>query len=317
MKREDLIRKKNVVLIVDGKKEIAGTSTGRNAIRIGVTKKVPLSHLKRKDQIPRKVDGQETDVFETGEIRALRTTKHRPAPGGVSIGHPLITAGTLGMVIRDKHEYPYILSNNHVLANCNDAQVGDQSWQPGKHDGGGPGDTVGHLFKFAPIHFEDDGSACPIAAIIVFILDLLFKFFGRRTRFVPKAYQTNTVDCAISKPIELDDISDEILGIGNPQGFAEVAEGDKVKKSGRTTEVTTGVVQNVNGIVRVDYGGGRMAVFTNQLLITGEGMSAPGDSGSIILNEDNKVVGLLYAGSDTLTIANKISDVISALGIEV
>ena len=119
---KELIRKANVVYVCSGTKVIDGVDTGRDAIVVGVTKKVSLSILKKGDRIPTKVHGKETDVVITSEIKALRTSKHRPAPGGVSIGHPNITAGTLGMVI-PTDSGRYILSNNHVLANSNDASI--------------------------------------------------------------------------------------------------------------------------------------------------------------------------------------------------
>jgi hypothetical protein len=47
-----------------------------------------------------------------------------------------------------------------------------------------------------------------------------------------------------------------------------------------------------------------------------ESMSAPGDSGSIVLDEENYVIGLLYAGSDSATLINPINPVLKALNVE-
>jgi V8-like Glu-specific endopeptidase len=44
-------------------------------------------------------------------------------------------------------------------------------------------------------------------------------------------------------------------------------------------------------------------------------MSQGGDSGSAVLDEKNQLVGLLFAGSDTTTIINRIENVFSALGV--
>ena len=312
MKKEELIKKRNVVLIRSGKKEIAGSVTDRDAIRVGVTKKVPMGLLKPEDRIPKKVDGMETDVFETEMPVAFRTSKHRPAPGGVSIGHPEVTAGTLGMVV-NKNGSPYILSNKHVLA-PDGASMGDQSWQPGKADGGKPSDSVGHLSEWVPTHFEDDESICPIAHIIVTILNFFARLLHRQTRLYPKSLEMNKVDCAITRPLFDGNVSDEILEIGKPVGFAEANVNDAVKKSGRTSAVTKGVVENTDGIARVSYGGGRTAVFMDQLITSP--IASPGDSGSVVLNEKKEVVGLLFAGSDSLTLVNKIQNVIEALGLE-
>jgi hypothetical protein len=49
----------------------------------------------------------------------------RPAPGGVSVGHFAITAGTLGCLALGlnppRNNRLMVLSNNHVLANSNNA----------------------------------------------------------------------------------------------------------------------------------------------------------------------------------------------------
>lgn len=102
-----LLEKQNVVLVSKGKKITKGVDTGRDAIVIGVTKKVPVQTLSRKNVVPKKIKGIETDIIEVGEIKALdaqdapdHKIKYRPAPGGVSVGHKDITCGTLGMVVK-------------------------------------------------------------------------------------------------------------------------------------------------------------------------------------------------------------------------
>ncbi len=91
-----------------------------------MTEKGEASELTERDLVLETIGGIPTDVVQTGRIRALQlpTERHRPAPGGVSIGHHEITAGTFGCLVR-KNGHTLILSNNHVLANSNDAQIGD------------------------------------------------------------------------------------------------------------------------------------------------------------------------------------------------
>jgi hypothetical protein len=315
--KRELLKKKNVILIYTGKKVVGGVETERISIRVGVSKKVPLVQLAKKDIVPKTIKGMETDVFETEMPKALavavdRKSRIRPAPGGCSIGHFQITAGTLGMIVK-KAGISHILSNNHVLANSNDALLEDQSWQPGKYDGGTEADTIGHLAAFVPINFIDE-STCPIATTIIRVFNALAKLFKRKTR-LPNAISSpiNKVDCAISRPLFDEDISQEILELGVPVGFGEVKVGDKVKKSGRTTAVTQGDVIATDGVVNVSYGE-KIAVFEDQI-ITGA-MSQGGDSGSAVLNDKNEVAGLLFAGSESLTIVNKIANVIAALGLD-
>src|SRR6185503_16827317 len=73
--------------------------------------------------IPESLDGTPVATQVIGRIMAFSdpTTRRRPAPMGFSVGHPLITAGTIGARVRDATGRFYILSNNHVLANSNGA----------------------------------------------------------------------------------------------------------------------------------------------------------------------------------------------------
>jgi hypothetical protein len=65
--------------------------------------------------------------------------------------------------------------------------------------------------------------------------------------------------------------------------------------------------------VDVNYGGGRVARFTDQIVTSN--MSAPGDSGSLVCDIKEGAVGLLFAGSSQVTIVNNILRVQSLLGI--
>ncbi len=84
-------------------------------------------------------------------------------PDGVSIGHYKVTAGTLGTMVKDRATGDrLILSNNHVLANGNEAQIGDAILQPGAIDGGEmPSDVVAQLERFIPLRFVDDPVTSP------------------------------------------------------------------------------------------------------------------------------------------------------------
>jgi hypothetical protein len=46
-------------------------------------------------------------------------------------------------------------------------------------------------------------------------------------------------------------------------------------------------------------------------------MSAGGDSGSAVLDESDRVIGLLFAGSESTTIINRIQNVLEALNVEI
>jgi hypothetical protein len=273
----------------------------------------------KKDIIASSFDGIPTDIIQSGVIRAFmpNTGRVRPAPGGVSIGHIDITAGTLGCLVKKNNEI-FILSNNHVLANSNNAQIGDPIIQPGNYDAGTfPDDHIANLYQFIPINFIEVPSTCSTASGISKFLNGLAKLVNSSSRFrsVSTRALDNLVDAAIAKPINDSDVSNEIIGIGTIQGTVPGELGMAIKKSGRTTELTTGEITQVDVTVNVGYGDNKIAMFTDQLMAGA--MSQGGDSGSAVLTEDNKLTGLLFAGSDSTTIINRIENVFTALGVSV
>ena len=99
--KEQLLALENVIGVGRGKKNL----TGPLSTVVLVEKKIPIAALEYSQRIPKRFEGQVTDVLEVGRIVAqetnhLRVDRWRPAPGGVSIGHFKITAGTLGVATR-------------------------------------------------------------------------------------------------------------------------------------------------------------------------------------------------------------------------
>src|SRR6267143_1898178 len=110
---------------------VAGWLTAEPCVTVYVAAKVPMEEVHEAARVPEKVDGIRTDVVEIGEIDAFPFKgRFRPAPGGVSVGHFRITAGTIGCLVK-KGTKLHILRNNHVLANVNQGTVGDAVLQPG------------------------------------------------------------------------------------------------------------------------------------------------------------------------------------------
>jgi len=296
-----------VVGIGHGFKEVQGVETDQPAIIVFVQKKLPIEQLKRKDVIPKHIKGIPTDVIEVGHLRAfsdsptelvIKTTERiRPAPPGVSIGHYRITAGTLGAIVYDSKSQPLILSNNHVLANSSNgrdykAKINDPILQPG------------------PIDIQ--ALRTPRVASSLASDNILAKL----TKFVPLkgSNKTNQVDCALARPLSNDMVIPEIRGLGAVKGIRTPVLGTIVKKSGRTSGVTTGKIKATNVAAKVDYGSGRILKFENQILTTA--MSEPGDSGSLILDDSNYAIGLLFAGSSSSTLANPIQVVLTLLKVK-
>jgi hypothetical protein len=313
-----LLGKSNVVACGVGYKMVGGVRIDEVCVIASVTAKVASEQLAPDDLVPQTLEGVKTDVQETGVIRALqnRTDKWRPAPGGVSIGHVDITAGTLGCLVRRDGQV-FILSNNHVLANSNDAQPGDPILQPGPYDGGTSGDQIATLEEFVPINFGTLPSTCSIADGVAAVLNWMAGLGGSQHRL--QAFQedpeVNRVDAAIARPISADLVEKRILEIGEPQGVGEGTLGLAIRKSGRTTGLTSGEITQVDVTAQVSYGTGKTATFADQLMAGA--MSSGGDSGSAVLDESGRIVGLLFAGSESTTVINRIQNVIEALGVSI
>ena len=279
----ELLARSNVVGVGIGEKIKGGFSQGRLCLKIYVEKKLSIQSLTKKEVFPQEIARVETDVEEIGKITAQGNSgRLRPAPGGASLGHYRITAGTLGCLVRDKKSAEIlILSNNHVLANSNNAKKGDPILQPGPYDGGKkPKDTIGYLENWIEINFNKEA---------------------------------NLVDAALARTKDSGDVRPEIILIGPPQGLAKAKLGMPIQKSGRTTGYTTGKVKDISASVKVDYDN-QTALFRNQIITTN--MSQGGDSGSLVLDMKASAVGLLFAGSEQVTILNPIASVLNLLGVE-
>ena len=338
---EQLLAKANVVGVAVGYKNQQGQRTGELALVAMVEKKKPREELTEDDFIPQELDGMKTDVYEVGRIEALGASprdRYRPIiPAGVSTGHPMVTAGTLGAIVRDRTTGErLILPNNHVLAASNDALIGDPILQPGPLDGGKkPEDIVAKLVRFIPLHFIGDplpepdkpkptptGEPSGCANVIAIIRDLLAQLNSPKTQTQAASAQASTirenrVDAAIARPLNPDMFDDSIRTIGKVSGTKKPELGMRIRKTGRTTDYTEGTITLINAIVNVSYNtrsGQRTARFTGQVFA--ESMSQGGDSGSLIVDaESNSAVGLLFAGSSVATIFTPIHDVLDALSI--
>jgi hypothetical protein len=313
-----LISQANVVACGIGYKVTAKGITDEVAIVVSVTHKLPAAQLAESDMVPRLVDGVKTDVIETGIFRAFRGPRDRwrpVIPPGVSLGHFNVTAGTFGCLVRRGNEL-FILSNNHVLADANQAKPGDPILQPGRHDGGMSHDRIATLADYVPLDFGGDAATCKLAGAVEGALNTLASVAGSSHRIM--AYQqtadSNRVDAALARPDDQASVTPEIFGIGRPQGVRYANLGTQVKKSGRTTGYTEGRIIQIDVTSQVAYGPGK-ATFHGQLMASR--MSAPGDSGSAVLDMENYVAGLLFAGSEAATLINPIQPVLQALGVEV
>jgi hypothetical protein len=321
----------DVVSVGMGYRYRDGVRTDEVCIVVGVRKKLPASAVAPERLIPRTIADVSTDVVEYGHIRAYElTAKRRPCPPGYSVGHGLVTAGTLGAwVRRGQGSERYVLSNNHVLAASNQASPGDFIRQPGRADGGTDDDRFARLTEYVRIRFDGgDGDGKKSAASLAWKAwrspaNLVARLLGCPYRLVvrPQSVEQpypNLVDAAVAQVILEEWVDVDVPDIGEPAGIRDLQLGDRVQKTGRTTEHTRGMVETVGAQVQVDYGAGAgTATFDDQLIIRADAgeFSQPGDSGSAVFGEDVFLGGLLFAGGEGITVINRVSHVVSLLGV--
>jgi len=261
--------------------------------------------------IPESLEGVPVRIEVTGEIFAQpkilkpedpTSILKLPVPIGVSTGNiGECSAGTIGARLKDTAENVYALSNNHVYALENNAPINSTILQPGLYDtrcASGQSNVIGTLFAFVPINF---------------------------------AGGNNTVDAAIasSSAAQLNNYTPKSDGYGTPNHQIYQAPstgrklylGQRVKKYGRTTRLTTGTITGLNATFKVCYDSScsLIATFVNQIVIGRGGFSGAGDSGSLIVTNDSNAypVGLLFAGGSGVTIANPIDAVLNSFNVSI
>lgn len=223
--------------------------------------------------------------------------------------------GTLGSLIEDSNSNFYILSNNHVLAESDQATVGSSIDQPG-------------MIEDGCVPYGQTGSGVrPVATL---------------SSYVPLANANANVDAAIARIATGSvDPTGGILQFGSlgangvlvaapPAGGTGEAvtpynvAGMQVAKSGRTTGLTCSAISAINLNIIVDYYKDcaetipyYTKTYTNQIGISGSDFSDSGDSGSLVVDAANaEPVGLFFAGNEGLSIANPIADVLAALSTQ-
>jgi hypothetical protein len=229
-------------------------------------------------------------------------------------GHEYVNdccGGTLGALVTDQNGDLYILSNNHVLAESDQARTGDTVVQPALVDlncSPQAGRTVGALRYVVPLQSRQTNVDAALAAA------------------TPAVDGTGAI-------LQLGPSINGVLTPGAPAaGTGEALTASllnqlRVVKSGRTTGLTCSTVNTVNLSVQVDYYYDcaetqpyYTKTYVNQIGMPGASFADSGDSGALVLDAGNaQPVGLFFAsGQDDsnhgFSVANPIQDVLSELG---
>lgn len=291
-------------------------------VQVYVTSKCPADDLHTSDTIPPTYGGYPTDVIACGldadadgfemytpgppdpgppegvpeppapddqRLLTAADVRYRPLEAGISECHHNGTAGTAAILARvtdtsvatwadSVSEGDIVrLSNHHVYVGTGD--LGDPIWQPSPYDGGRDRfDAVGDLAGYVDL---EDGVSVDVAA---------------RTTSV-----SDYTDTDIALP----------TAVADPQDLS----GEAVWKRGRTTHHTGGMIADTGVSTRVNFGAYGTLTVSDCLISTD--MSAPGDSGSPVFTNDNRLVGLVFAGSAEYTVICTATEIEHRLGVEI
>jgi hypothetical protein len=240
-------------------------------------------------------ESTDTKVLAQDDSDTINTKAfYNPVQGGISVGpsrkiNGLYNSGTLGALVRGRSSgLVYGLSNFHVLCADDGWKIGDQIMQPAKGNVGST--SVGNIVA---AHFPG--------------------IVG------DKGYN---VDAAITSILDRD-VSDKCLALGTLCGSSDPQLSSTVTKVGKTSGETTGVITGIKATMKVVSPlTGKKVTFGNQIVIQpAKGENAfleKGDSGSVVVDYANFVVGLLFARRpDGGGYANEFSNVRKAFDVEV
>ena len=228
--------------------------------------------------------------------------RRRPAMGGDSISQDRGGAATLGCLVKDRNGSGkiYILSDFNALCEVNEESYeGAAILQPGRADGGNrAADLIATLSRWAKVRDDPKNAAENISA-------------------------------ALAQVIRPPDVSAEIRGRGPLKGIVAASVGMPVTYVGRTSGEVNGEVLQVGAAqkVPVSYyqieGGvsstGGATGFHSVLfadLIVCSNPIAPGDCGAILVDAENRAVGLSFAGSKEVSLFIPIRRILDALEVD-
>ncbi|MFI6098758.1 hypothetical protein ACIA8G_24655 [Lentzea sp. NPDC051213] len=304
MVEDEFLSRPGVIGVDIGEKYTGGRPTGQAAIVVYVCAKGP----DHPQQIPPEVGGVPTDVVaetivlhrarvsRTDDEHPLVAERHPVLRGGVGIGPArsfrvvppevekageYVIAGTLGAFVTTLDQPRKVLGLTAFHVGCVDDSwsVGDEFVHPSRVDGG------------------------IVGADMVAVLD--------------RAALAGSV-CAAGLRMGARPFRAEVLDIGALTGTARAVTGSTVRKYGRTTGLTHGMVRSADATLRLDFGDGiGVRTLRDQIRVdSAERFGDHGDSGAVLVDADNRVVGLYVAGTGPTGFANPIEPVLRQLDAE-
>lgn len=283
------------------RKRVDGNFTDTIAIIVYVEKKRAISDVPEPERIPAEIDGIPTDVVESPAITVLAgtpdETEYSVLRAGIQIGCG--GKGTLGFIGRTTADYPrgagrYVLvSNQHVLkgeTQATEPSSAHSVGQPSSHDCCESCDfcsrIVGHVRVACVLNEDVDGGVAELKPGV--------------------QWRPEVQDSPNPVPIT---------------GVYTVTTSNTpypVWKRGKTTQRTSGNITDVNSTFNTKLHDDSLhRVAKRSIRIEGANFSEDGDSGSAIMDNSNRIVGILFGGGSNAHGACHISQITSQLHVEV
>jgi hypothetical protein len=292
---------------------------------------------------------QDVNVVETGDVfrlDAAYTGSNHAHPGSVNtqkwfakmrpgIGianpttYPALGGGTCGLFAKRKNadgtETVYLISCNHVIAR---EKTSERPPIPGHAVHGEP--------IIQPASMDLSGSDITRLNLVELTRDFgvaILSAFVEVDVYLPGNVnpRCNNVDAALAE-LTGERSADHTNLSRLPYGGRFIGEHEytlddndniqgsaAVFKCGRTSGYTEGEVIGIDGVIPVDFAM-KKAMFHRQLMVrasvdnTGR-FSEPGDSGSAVVTDDHKVVGMVIGSATTISYASPIGTVLATLSL--
>ena len=203
---------------------------------------------------------------------------YSPIHGGIAVYtkvpgyYPRINIGTLGGVVFDKKSgRQYLLSNQHVFF----PYKSSSNVKPG----------------LQVYHDYDKIADKAIAKTLIEKTDnKLYNSLQEAQKALPS--KSSYHDSALAIPLV--PVSTEVNNIGKQGKMILPKKGMRIKYYGRTSRLQRGVILNPSATIYASApNSNKISIQKN--IIMADIVSGGGDSGSMVLTEDNRVVGVLYA----------------------
>jgi len=327
-----------VVGVGFGHKQTGGRFTGDVAIIVFVREKLPPDEVAPGQGIPPTHEGYRTDVRPPVPVvpgACDNDTAYDTIQGGIQIeADPPTDLGTLGCIVRRRgdsgRENVYLLSNKHVLF-AGGASAGSYIYHPYAPSPPGtaprPGTALGPVqaaafYAIVTATVPDAGGQPASDSFFVDCatarIDIDSKCCGSTCTKDTIAYATTVIDLQLNGVNTLTDVRSVARdpSIVIPGGTAPGASGPFVYKVGRRTGRTRGIVRCVNATVNIEgdpsVPGSTQVHGPNVIEIafdptsTSNGVNCHGnaffaehgDSGSIVVDDAGRVVGLIHGVPD-------------------